>query len=361
MGKKIKLGILGLMTGIALTLSACGGGGGGGGGTGDGQAVADLSFDVKILQSFLAGAFGAGIDNNNSGQVVGMSDNGSSIRAARWVVKDANPQPTALEPLAGGEYSAAYGINDQGIAIGESEWDTRIVAVYWGAGETQATALATLGSAGFSAAYSINEVGQIVGEEVVDAEGNPVAIFWENNGAAPVNLGTLGGEFSSAYFVSNDGAIVGEAEVASGGEVHAALWLPAAAASTYLPPVSLPPLGGHIASVAFGIDGSGRVVGESQAADGSSHGVIWTVNTEGAVTTVQDLGADTSLAGANTLNHAVGRSLAATGAAWGTIWNSGNPEDVKIINAPSSQAYAVNDTTQIVGMSESGAFVALPQ
>lgn len=358
--KNFKLGILGLLAGLALTLSACGGGGGGGGGGGS-QTVAGLTFELKVLQSFLAGAFGAGVANNNNDQAVGMSDNGTSLQAARWTVTDAVPQPTALEGLEVGAYSAAYGINDDGVTVGESALAGNTVAVVWAAGSTTATALNTLGSGGFSAAYSINGTDRIVGEAVVDANGNTAAVFWAGPTVTPVNLGTLGGEFSSAYFVSDGGLVVGEAEVTAGGEVHAALWRPAAVAGTYLAAVPLAPLAGHIASSAFGVDGSGRVVGESQAADGTAHGVIWTVNAQGAVTATEDLGAGTSLAAANTGGRVVGYSAAGTGSDQAAIWNGATPADNQNLGAAFSQAYGLNDSTQVVGVAGTQAFVAIPQ
>jgi uncharacterized membrane protein len=363
--KKLKLGILGMLVGVALTLASCGGGGGGGGagggGGGGGQTVAGLTFDLKALQSFLAGAFGAGVANNNSDQAVGMSDNGTAIKAALWTITDANPQPTALEPLAGGTYSAAYGINDSGIAVGESAANANTVAVFWGAGATTATALGTLGSAGFSAAYSVNNDGKIVGEEVVDGSGNTAPVFWSGTTAVPVNLGTLGGEFGSAYFISEGGLIVGEAEVAAGGAVHAAFWRPAAVAGTYQAPVALAPLAGHLSSVAFGIDGSGRIVGESEAADGTVHGVIWTLDAAGTVTGTEDLGAGTSLVAGNGVSRVVGFTAAGTGSDQAAIWDSANSADNQNLGPIFSQAYDVNDSTQVVGISGAQAFVAIPQ
>ncbi len=365
--KMLKLGILGLMAGVALTLAACGGGGGGGGGGagggggGGGQTVGGLTFDLKVLQSFLAGAFGAGVANNNSDQAVGMSDNGTAIKAALWTVTDANPQPTALEPLSGGTYSAAYDINDNGVTVGESAANATTVAVFWGAGSTSASALGTLGSAGFSAAYSVNNSGQIVGEEVVDASGNTAPIFWSGTTATPVNLGTLGGEFGSAYFISEGGLIVGEAEIAAGGAVHGALWRPAPVAGTYQSPVALPPLAGHLSSVAFGIDGSGRIIGESEAADGTVHGVIWTVNASGAVTGSEDLGAGTSLAAGNSVGRVVGFTAAGTGSDRAAVWNGADVADSQNFGAAFSQAYDVNDSTQVVGIAGAQGFVAIPQ
>ena len=379
--KKLRNILVVMLAAGTLALAGCGGGGGGGGG-GDGVVggggggggggtpapgpdptpVTNSSFNTVTLDDF-GGSFSAGIAINDSGMAVGLADNGSSIKGAWWNVTDAAPVATALEPLTGNNYSAAYGVNSAGIAVGESGAivaavpDANTVAVFWSGG-TVTQLQAPADNQGAYAAYSINASDQIVGESVMDAQGNTKAVLWVNSGIIDT-LHQDGWDYSAAYFIHDDGVIVGEAKP-DGGSPQGVVWTPAAGDSytvTLLPPLTV---GGS--SVAFGIDTQGRIVGESETGNGTVNGVIWTVNTLGtAITATHDLGANTSAQAISAADRIVGYVQPGTGNDSGAIWNGANLADSKALAPAFSQAYGINASSQVVGISGNRAFVAIPQ
>jgi uncharacterized membrane protein len=365
------------MVTAAISLSACGGGGGGGGG-GDGGGgttpsgggggggtvqtpVTNTNFNMVALAGF-GGSFSAGIAINADGLAVGFADDGTSVKGASWTVTDATPTPTELSPLDGNSYSAAYGVNGAGVAVGESGNtvnavpDANTVAVVWSTDVAVALPTTGLLAGGASAAFSINDDGEIVGEAVNDAEGNTVALYWASSAVDPLMLGNLpGGSFSSAYFIGADGRIVGEAENGSG-QAQAVVWLPAVGVG-YQAPVPLTAVTNQIASAAFGADLNGRIVGEAELASGAVHGIIWNAN--GSV--AADLGADTSAQAISNADRIVGYNAALTGNDRAVVWNGADIADTRSLAAVFSHAYGVNDSTQIVGFSGGQAFAAIPQ
>jgi uncharacterized membrane protein len=348
-----------LLFSLSLALTACGGGGGG-----SEPTVAGTNFTVIPLEALLTGAFSAGVDINNSGFAVGLADNGTAVQGVRWNATATPPTATVLEPLAGNSYSAAYALNDSGISVGESQSGVTTLAVFWPAALTSASTLSTVGlfADGASAAYGINSGGEIAGEAVNDAEGNTVAVYWLDNTADPLILGNLGTQpnaFSAAYDIGDNGIIVGES-LKDNGDTVAVAWQPDGAGG-YEPPVELPALANHISSVALGANEAGAVVGESEAIDGTVHGVIWTVDTLGAVSAPQDMGADTSAAGISNGNRIAGYTAAGSGTDSANIWNGGALDDQRSLAPAFSQSYAVNNSSQSVGIAGNQAFVALPQ
>lgn len=338
-----------------LTLAGCGGGGGGGGSE---PTVAATTFNMVELAGF-GGDFSAGVAINDDGLAVGFSDNGTSIRGAKWTITDASPLATVLPPLDGNSYSAAYGVNAAGVSVGESgvNTDTNTVAVYWADITPFALRLDTSGinAAGPSAAFSINSDGEIVGE-AVNAAGNTVAIYWESITAAPLILDNLtGGDFSSAYFIGADGRIVGEAEGAIS-NTQAVVWLPVLPAG-YDVPKALDLVDNQSSSVALGVDNVGRIVGEAELATGVIQGVVWNAN--GSV--AKNLGANTSLQAINDSSRMVGYNQALTGSDISSIWSLANILDTKSLAGTFSQAYGINAGNQVVGVSGTQAFAALPQ
>ncbi|PKN13659.1 MAG: hypothetical protein CVU69_00340 [Deltaproteobacteria bacterium HGW-Deltaproteobacteria-4] len=356
--KKFGFLLAGLMTAGVLTLAGCGGGGGGGGGE---PTVAATTFNMIELAGFDGSEFSAGIAINDNGLAVGFSDNGTSIRGAKWMVTDASPAAaTVLPPLDGNSYSAAYGVNAAGVSVGESgvNTDTNTVAVYWADSTPVALRLDTSGInvAGPSAAFSINIDGEIVGEAVNDA-GNTVAIYWESNTAAPLILDNLtGGDFSSAYFIGVDGRIVGEAE-GDNSKTKAVVWMPMLLTAGYDDPIVLDPVDNQSSSVALGVDKFGRIVGEVELASGVIEGVVWNAN--GSV--AKSLGANTSLQAINDSSRMVGYSEARSGSDISSIWSVANILDKKSLAVAFSQAYGINAGNQVVGVSGTQAFAALPQ
>ncbi len=346
-----------------------GGTGGTGGGTGGGDdqpTVAETDFNLVELAG-LGGNFSAGVAINIDGLAVGLSDDGSSVKGAKWLVTDGSPTAIELSPLPGNNYSAAYGVNDPGVAVGESgaivgeepdaNADANTVAVYWPIGATLPSTLSTVGlfDGGASAAFAINQNGEIVGEAVNDDSGNTVAVYWPSSSADPVVLGNLSaGSFSSAYFISSVGDIVGEAQNAQG-QAQAVVWSPSAGGG-YEAPTSMNPVANQIRSAAFGIDFNGSIVGEAELASGEVQGIIWNIN--GSVDS--SLGEDTSAQAINDVDRVVGYTEALSDNDSAAIWNVASIADFRNLAGIFSQAYALNDNNQIVGMAGNQAFAAIP-
>ena len=369
--KQPRLLLISLLASGILTVAGCGGGGGkdsddNGGGNGVlPTPVTNTTFNLVSLGGLAGGSFSSGIAINDGGLAVGFADDGINTKATKWTVTDAAPVATVLSPLTGNSYSAAYGVNAAGITVGESGTivatvpDATVVAVFWTATAAQPLPATGLFPGGTSAAYAISAAGKVVGEAVNDAAGNTAAIFWPTTATDPVILGNLaGGTFASAYFIGADGRIVGEARN-SAGQLQAVVWTPAAGGvfAAGQAPTPLTALAGQLASVAFGVEANGRIVGEAELPGGVVHGVIW--NADGSIAT--DLGANTSLQAINGVDRLIGYSTPDATGTRAAIWNGANLADTKTVAPAGSQAFGVNASSQIIGTNGVQAFVAIPQ
>jgi probable HAF family extracellular repeat protein len=384
---------------LSLALGACSGGGGGGSAAAGTPVVAAADTDhdgvpdtadampndatrfVDNVTVPLAGlnASGGGFTTatavNNGGSVVGYAENAASeIRAVRWLVSASDGSASAPTPLpavdGGGTYSAAYAVNDAGLAVGESEAGTGVfVATAWDIDGT-ATALAASVSfpvAGRSAAHGANNraTPQIVGEAST-VDGALRAVVWNGVAGAPVDLGILpGGTFSSALAISNDGLVVGEADTATG-VTHAAAWRVDANGAKTVGPVDLGIITvADVRSIALAVDSAGRVVGESEDRAGVVHAGLWTLDpTTLAPSAKSDLGADGSAAAINASNRIAGYlGSAAQASVWDTR-NTGLPNSA-VAETAASEAFGLNDGNLLVGMmataTGASAFVAVPK
>jgi probable HAF family extracellular repeat protein len=155
----------------------------------------------------------------------------------------------------GGDNSCAYGINAQGVIVGQSNTPGKIQ--YAHACVFPSTDLGTLGGQN-SAAYGVNT--------------NQVKVGWAQNelglirpclwsaSNSPTDIGTLGGPQGTAYGVNDAGQIAGWSDPASG-FTHACLW----------DQRGIRDLGALILrgrSAAFGINASEQVCGTSDAVGG---------------------------------------------------------------------------------------------
>ena len=169
---------------------------------------------------------------NNRGQVAGYAENGavdSTCPAGitnnyvdlpvMWTKGKARALPTIGSDPDG----VAYGINNQGQAVGYS--GTCTVANYgvvWENGT--ATALQDLGDPG-GIAYAINSHGQIVGQ-AVNSDGIPLAALWQNNTVTALG-GLLPGDVATfATSINNRGQVVGSAFNSNNGASwsHGLIW-----------------------------------------------------------------------------------------------------------------------------------------
>jgi hypothetical protein len=314
-------------------------------------------YTTLLLDGLAGGTFGAAAGINAANEVVGLSqDQAGTLTAVKWTVTGSSA--SAASPLASlvtGGYGAAYAINEEGVAVGESQRGSSIVAVTWPTGTTAPTELSRAGFEAPSAAYGIAGT-RVVGE--ASREGNAVAVLWASASEVPVALGTLGGPTSAAYAINGAGLVVGESVDASG-EARGALWK-LDAAGVPSAPVALAPLDGHVASVALGVNAAGEIAGESESAAGEVHAVLWKLDAAGAPGAPIDLGVG-SATGINASSRVAGyRAEPSQASAWDGR-NTSMAESIVTGSFTSTQAYDLNDSHTVVGRAEARGFVAVPQ
>jgi probable HAF family extracellular repeat protein len=175
-------------------------------------------FHMSALQT-LGGNNGQASGINLRGQIAGFAENGAVDSScppgttnnridlgALWQNGNPNTKPQVLLPLGRDPDSVAFGINDQGQAVGYSGTCTLANhAVVWE--NNTPIPLPDLGVEGFSLAWAVNDQGQIVGEVLRPDGATDYAVLWQNGEIT--NLGTLPGDFGSlASGISSDGKVV---------------------------------------------------------------------------------------------------------------------------------------------------------
>src|SRR5262249_43967641 len=118
----------------------------------------------------------------------------------------------------GGGTSAATGINDSDLVVGQASGPNFVHAFGW----TEATGMRDLGTldgnpASTSAALAVNSLGQIIGTSYSHMLGTSRAVYYQQDG--PTDLGSLA-LYSYADAVNDLGEVVGQSGTSSG-DVHA--------------------------------------------------------------------------------------------------------------------------------------------
>jgi probable HAF family extracellular repeat protein len=197
---------------------------------------------------------------NNRGQVVGQYVTDQGLRAFAWW----KGTTIDLGVLAGGNFAAAYDINDSGLVVGfgNTGVDTEDRAILWRKGQVKD--LGTLPGGDRSFAYAINNRGVIAGIST-DQDSFFRPVLWKRG--QPFDLGTPQGYGSGvALDINERGQAVGYVF----DEVNrAALWTDGAA-------IDLGTLPGDTDSFALGINDRGQVVGFSRNIQaGTVRAFIW--------------------------------------------------------------------------------------
>jgi len=189
------------------------------------------------------GIFATGI--NDSGAVIGS--NGHAFLLVNGVYQD-------LGVLPGGDWSAAYSINNSGEVVGYGDIAPGVFRAFTWTPSGGLTQLGTFGGRN-SYAAGINAGGEVVGNASLPDGYNHAFLAI---GALMTDLGTLGGASSFAYAINNDGTIVGYSWL-SDGETHAFVYFN----GIMLDLNSLIPSGsGWDLLEAYGINNAGQIVGE---------------------------------------------------------------------------------------------------
>ena len=182
---------------------------------------------------------------NNRGQVAGYAENSKrdpscpapQVFQFKPVVFESNGGVSALSLLPGDREGAAFGINENGQAVGTSGtcgalnldfvYLAETHAVSWKNGK--ATDLGNLGGMGAgsfgNAAYSVNDRGDVVGHSALPGGTTQHAFLWTKQ-TGMQDLGTLRGDAQSyALDINNAGEIVGTSwETVSYVGPHATIW-----------------------------------------------------------------------------------------------------------------------------------------
>ncbi|MEW6719719.1 MAG: hypothetical protein AB1346_04635 [Thermodesulfobacteriota bacterium] len=262
------------------------------------------------------------LDINDNNVVVGFLEPtaGATFQAAAWNV-GAAVTPRSLDPIAGNAFSAAYAVDDEGKAIGQSSKGTQKVAVYWPAGASTPVELPALNAAGNSGALGISADGSCIVGDAQDAGLASQAVIWiadagGNFTSPPVVLpvSLVGSAFSSANGVARAGAQISVAGVAEDrlGVAHAMVWTSTDGGAIF----SAADLrtAGEAGSQAMAVNASGKVVGEAETAPGVFAAVLWD-NTAAHTRTI--LAENGTASAINDAGKVVG-----TASGKATVWNT---------------------------------------
>ncbi len=224
----------------------------------------------------------SGFGLNSAGQVVGCSDTATPYgypctgltagqHAFLWS-KSAGMKD--LGTMSGGTISGATGINDVGEVVGCSNVKGKPASDFFAFLWTPTggmTNLGTLSGGNSSCAFEINSAGVIAGDSFI-SNGYVNAVSWTNNKIR--NLGALPKSiFTAAFDINDNNQIVGQTTFTNGPPLqsHAFEW------SAALGMKDLGTLAGGTTSMAYAINSSGVMVGQSNAGGfpNAWHAVMW--------------------------------------------------------------------------------------
>jgi probable HAF family extracellular repeat protein len=249
----------------------------------EGRAVLWKNDGIVDLGDLPGGTESLSVYVNDSGQVVGFSDNGvpdanslfffltgTQIRTFVWE----NGRMRDIETLGGA--SAVPGVNCSGqsrdVVVGGSFVNdtpnalTGIPTVdpfLWKHGVM--TDLGSLGGT-IGSAQCANHRGQIIGQSNLSGDVLTHAFLWEKG--VMNDLGTLGGDNSQAIWINDSGVIVGSADLAAPDIHDAVIWKDGQIQD-------LGTVDGDACSRGIGLNARGQVVGGSSDCRNFLHAFVW--------------------------------------------------------------------------------------
>ena len=278
---------------------------------------------------------------NNSGVVAGeWAPNQGSLRG--FVFESGTNADIGL--LAGSQYAIAYAVNSSNLVVGEAQsvvGDTRAFLYNNGMMVDLTPTLLPPVAFPYAIAHAINAAGKIAGESYVNSTEIHAVIFLGNH--SHTDLGTLtNGNYSVAYGINNSNVIVGESTVMDG-NTFAFIY----SNSTMQAVGTLP---GGTYSAAFAINDACQIAGEAANSAGDTHAFLFSA---GAITDLGTLGGTNSSAAAiNSTGKIVGYSLTTNGDQHAFFYNGSVMLDLNDFISPSIcsnlvSADGINDSGQI--------------
>ena len=309
--------------------------------SGHGHAV--LWQNGKIIDLGTLGGRDSGASAiNERGQVIGTSLTAKPAHTHAFIWQGG--KMTDLGTL-GGKSSRPRALNERGQVVGESYTASGDVhAFLWDGGKIKD--LGTLGGPD-SYAADINDRGQVVGTSST-ARGIQHAFLWQNG--KMTDLGTLGFRFpsSGAVAINDRGQVVGTsylARVTQTGQVgHAFLW--ARGRMTDLGTLGET----YTSSDAAAISGLGQVAGTTRAGDGPVRPVLWR---NGKIAALDRGGPFGAVVGMSDRGQVIGSRVPVHGSVvHAFVWQSEVLTDLGTLGGAESDAAAINERNQIVGVSQ---------
>lgn len=232
----------------------------------------------------------------------------------------------------GVEQASATALDETGRSVGVSTHSIFVEAVYWD-DPAAAPIVATGDGAGFSIPYDLNAFGVVVG---IGQEGGS-AFVWVP-GSEMVSLPLPGPCCPSANAVNDAGVIVGFAAPPAGGQLPTR-WV-------NFVPEALGLVAGDTSGYAKDINDAGHVVGQS-----GQQAAFW------EDTTAQRLPFPGPVLFSiahelNDLDEVVGEVAGPSSPSRAVVWRDGVPEELPALGGTWSTAYAINNSSWIVGLAQ---------
>ncbi|PWU57709.1 HAF repeat-containing protein [Micromonospora sp. S4605] len=246
--------------------------------------------------------------------------------------------------------SDAYALNAAGTVVGVSTIDGiyNFHAFAWTAGAMTDLGTINTGTYSASSAAGVNNLGVVVGSTHVNATDPPHAFRYADGVLTDLGTGYGPGSGSSANDINDSGTVVGTRIERQGSPKRAVVWRD----GTIL---DLGTLGGQARSwgtdsIAYAVNDAGQVVGGAITPSGALHAFLWE---GGALQDLGTLGGSTESTYARDLNDVgdvVGISQNTQSEMHATLWTAGTIRDLGTLGGNYSEARAVNDARQVVGI-----------